>query len=50
MGLIILAGAFIGKKLDERFQFQRPYLTVVFSLFAISAALYLSLKDLFRGK
>jgi len=47
MGLIILIGALIGKKLDAYFQLERPYLTVVFSLLSISAALYLVLKDLF---
>lgn len=47
MGLIILIGTLIGKKLDAYFQLERPYLTVVFALFSIFAALYLVLKDLF---
>ncbi len=46
MGLIILAGTFLGKKLDEYFQMERPYLTVFFALLSIFAALYLVLKDL----
>ena len=50
MGIIILIGAFIGKKLDAYFQTERPYLTSLFALIAIFAALYLSLKDLFGSK
>ncbi len=46
MGLIILVGTFLGKKLDEYFQLERPYLTVLFALLSIFAALYLVLKDL----
>lgn len=48
MGVIILIGALIGRKLDEYYQTQRPYLSVVFALLAIFAALYLTLKDLFK--
>jgi len=50
MGLIILVGTFLGKKLDAYFNLERPYLTVLFALLSIFAALYLSLKDLFTGK
>ena len=50
IGIIILIGAFIGKKLDARFEMERPYLTVVFALISIFAALYLSLKDLLKQK
>ncbi|MCP3929030.1 MAG: AtpZ/AtpI family protein [Bacteroidetes bacterium] len=47
MGIIILIGALVGKKLDSYFQLERPYLTVLMSLLSIFAALYLTLKDLF---
>ena len=47
MGLIILAGTYIGKKLDEYFHFERPYLTVLLALLSTFSALYLVLKDLF---
>ncbi len=50
MGIIILVGTLVGKKLDEYFQLQRPYLTVVFALLSIFAALYLALKDLLFTK
>ena len=50
IGIIILIGTFIGKKLDARFEMERPYLTVVFALISIFAALYLSLKDLLKQK
>lgn len=46
MAIIILVGAFLGQKLDERVQTERPYFTVALSLLAIFAALYITLKDL----
>lgn len=49
MGIIILVGTYAGKKLDEYFQTERPYLTVLLALLSISAALYITLKDLFNG-
>ena len=50
IGIIILIGTFIGKKLDARFEMERPYLTIVFALISIFAALYLTLKDLLKEK
>jgi len=50
MGLIILLGALLGKKLDAYFGTERPWFTIVFSLLAIFLALYVSLKDLITGK
>lgn len=49
MGIIILVGTYAGKKLDEYFQSERPYLTVLFALLSIFAALYTVLKDLFTS-
>lgn len=49
MGIIILVGTLVGKKLDSYFQTERPYLTVFMALLSIFAALYVSLKDLFTG-
>lgn len=49
MAIIILIGTFLGKKLDEYFQFEQQIMTVVFALFSIFAALYLSLKDFFKA-
>ena len=46
MGLIILVGTFLGKKLDHYFQLERPYLTVLLALLSIFTALSLVLKDL----
>ena len=48
MGIIILLAALAGQKLDAHFGTAKPYLTVVCSLLGISAALYLTLKDLFK--
>jgi F0F1-type ATP synthase assembly protein I len=50
MGIIILVGTLIGQKLDEYFQLQRPYLTVLFALLSIFTALYIVLKDLFTSE
>lgn len=49
MGVIILIGAFVGQSLDARFHTEKPYLTVLCSLLAIFAALYITLKDFFVG-
>lgn len=46
MGLIILIGTLIGKRLDAHFRMERPYLTVAMALLSIFIALYLVLKDL----
>ena len=48
MGLIILVGTLIGQRLDHYFALEKPLLTVLFALLSIAAALYLSLKDLFK--
>ena len=49
MGLIILAGALAGRKLDAYMATSKPYMTLLFSLLAIAAALYVSLKDLLKS-
>ena len=48
MGIIILIGTFIGKKLDAYFQTERPYLTIFLALLSIFTALYVTLKDLIK--
>lgn len=46
MGLIIAGGAYLGDYLDSYKANQVPIFTIVFSLLAIAAALYLSFKDI----
>ncbi len=46
MGVIILLGTLAGQWIDERYQTERPYFTVLLALLSIFAALYVSLKDL----
>ena len=46
MGIIILLGALLGRKLDEKFATETPYFTVFCSLLSIFVALYITLKDL----
>ena len=46
MGIIILVGALLGRKLDNYFHSPKPWFTVALSLLAIFAALYSTLKDL----
>ena len=48
MGIIILIGAFAGKKLDEWLAFKRPFMTILFSLLSVAGALYVVLKDLIK--
>ena len=50
MGAIILIGVWAGKQLDSRMNFQKPWLTLIFSLLAVAAALYISLKDIISNK
>jgi F0F1-type ATP synthase assembly protein I len=45
MGIIILLGALAGRWLDQRMHNATPWFTILFSLLAIAAALYLSLRD-----
>lgn len=49
MGIVILLGALAGRQLDAYFHTPKPYLTVLCSLLAIFAALYLTLKDFFTS-
>lgn len=45
MGITILIGALLGRQLDRYMHTPQPWFTVVCSLLAIFAALYISLKD-----
>jgi len=45
MGIIILIGAIVGKKIDDHFVFDRPYFTILLATLATFAAMYLALKD-----
>jgi uncharacterized membrane protein YfcA len=49
MAAIIGLGAFIGSKLDAKFQFEKAYLTAACAMIALAVALYLILKDVSRG-
>lgn len=46
MGMVILIGTLAGQWLDDYFETERPYLTVLLALVSIFAALYLTLKDI----
>lgn len=48
MGAIIFACAYIGKKLDEHYAFEKKWFTMVFVLFGVGSSLYLVLKQLNR--
>lgn len=48
MMVIIVAGAFGGFKLDEYLNWGFPVFTVVLSLGAVIAAIYLAVKDLIK--
>lgn len=45
---VILAGVFGGQKLDDVFAMEKPVFTVVLSLFAVFAAIYLAIKDFIK--
>lgn len=50
MAAIIGLGAWGGKKLDHRYQTQKPYFTVLLSLAAIAAALYMVIRDVTKNR
>jgi len=50
MAFIIGLGTFIGKKLDEKFQSDRPWFTISFAMIFLFIAFYISLKDLIFPK
>lgn len=46
MAITILIGVFGGIKVDEYLQLQTPIFTLIFSLLAVAAALYMVIKDI----
>ena len=46
MGVVITLGALGGDQLDKKLETSQPWFTIVLSLFAIAAALYLVIKEL----
>ncbi len=49
MGILLAAGAFIGKKADQHFATERPYFTALFSILFLFTAFYKIFKDLLKG-
>ena len=50
MLVIIGLGVFGGYKLDKWLEFKIPVFTLILSLLSVAAAIYLSVKDLYRKK
>ncbi|MEL6636480.1 MAG: AtpZ/AtpI family protein [Bacteroidota bacterium] len=50
MVAIIFIVTLLGKRLNDHWELDPPYLTAAFALFSVLAALYLSLKDLINPK
>ncbi len=48
MGVIIGLSAWGGKKLDEQFNLNKPYLTIVCSLSGVGVALYLIIREVIK--
>lgn len=46
---IIVFGVFVGHKLDQKRQAEFPLFTVILSLLAVFAALYLVIKDVIKN-
>jgi len=44
MGVLIFLGVYGGQKLDERWQFETPWMTIVGSLLGVFVGLYIVLK------
>ena len=45
MGVIIGVSAWGGKKIDQHFNFNKPYLTILCSLLGVAFALYLIIRE-----
>ncbi|MFM7770842.1 MAG: AtpZ/AtpI family protein [Bacteroidota bacterium] len=50
MAISIGLGVYGGIKLDEVFQTEKPYLTLVFSLTGVVLGMYIAMKDFIRKK
>ncbi len=48
MGVIICIGVFGGQYLDEYFNFESPWMTIVCSLLGVFASLYIVLKGIIK--
>lgn len=48
IAIMLGIGAFIGQKLDDYFDLNKPLMTAFFALLFLAAALYLVFKDLMR--
>lgn len=47
---IIFAITYIGKRLNDHWELDPPYVTALFALIGVLAALYLTLKDIINPK
>lgn len=47
---VIAVITFIGKRLNDHWELDPPYLTAIFALIGVIAALYLTLKDFINPK
>ncbi len=45
MAIVILAGVMGGQKLDEKYQTESPWFTIVLSLLSVAIAIYIVIKD-----
>jgi len=48
MGVVILAGVMGGQYLDERYQTESPWITIILSLLSVAVAIYIVIKDTSR--
>lgn len=48
MGGVILLGVWGGMKLDEMYEMETPWFTIVLSLFAVFGAMYMIIKEVIR--
>ncbi|GIK69893.1 MAG: hypothetical protein BroJett020_11880 [Bacteroidota bacterium] len=50
MALVILAGVYGGKKIDEKLNLSFPVFTLILSIISVSLAIYIVIKDTSRTK
>lgn len=48
MGIVILCGVMGGQYLDEKYQNESPWITIILSLISVAIAIYIVIKDTSR--
>ncbi|MDB4089029.1 AtpZ/AtpI family protein [Flavobacteriales bacterium] len=48
MGVLIVAGVYFGEWLDKKFEFESPWMTIVFALLGVFIGLYIVIREVIK--